>query len=1015
MTPEQRARVEQILDALLEVLPKDRNAELDRLCSHDSETRTEVARLLSAMADNSALHEPSIAEMFKQAVNLANAAAEDMPAGTIIGSYRILENLGEGGFGSVYRAAERGDIKRVVALKVIKPGVDTKEVLARFESERQALAYMNHAGIAKLFSAGKTERGRPYFVMEYVPGIRITEFADRNRLIVTDRLRMFQQVCYAINHAHQKGIIHRDIKASNVLAFYVDGRIMAKIIDFGIAKALTGDRLTDRSFQETGSGIAIGTYESMSPEQANGDPDIDTRTDIYSLGVLLYELLVSVKPLNEKILIDANDEVIRQNICEIDAPNPSSQLLSLGASAMTIAGARQISLPDLIMMLKSELEWIPLKAMRKERERRYASVLALAEDVNNYLENRPLKAGPESLAYYMRKLCRRNRSIFLTTATFIVTLAVILSTYIYNIKAERARTVEQSTAREMEAARANQNAAIAKINAIEKSRLADKLKLQAGDSDYQLGNLLAGNHDADALAYLARALRENNANRNAVLLSIMILYRYRVPLQELRHGDFVNSAMFSPDGTRIVTASSDNTARVWDAITGKPIGLPMRHEDAVFSASFSPDGTRVVTASEDNTACVWDAAKGKLLGNAMRHEKAYVHAVFTATFSADGTRVVTAGADNTARVWNAASGKPLGEPMRHDGAVMCAMFSPDGSRVVTASLDNTARVWNATTGKLLGEPMQHNDAVFSASFSPDGMRVVTASADDTARVWNAASCKPLGEPMRHRGSVRAAAFSPDGLRVVTASFDGTACVWDAATGKALGEPMRHEDFVHSAQFSPDGIRIVTASDDNTARIWDAATGTQMGESLQHGGFVHSATFSPDGLRVVTASTDSTAQEWDVADQHPLSEPMRHGAAINSAVFSPDGKRIVTASDDKTACVWDAATGEPIGKPMQHRGSVHFATFSPDSARVVTVSDDNTAEVWDVGTGKPLGAPIRHTAPIHSAVFSPSGIRILTASDDGTARMWDAVTGRQFGESMRHDAPIFSASYSSNGK
>jgi WD40 repeat protein len=242
----------------------------------------------------------------------------------------------------------------------------------------------------------------------------------------------------------------------------------------------------------------------------------------------------------------------------------------------------------------------------------------------------------------------------------------------------------------------------------------------------------------------------------------------------------------------------------------------MHHEKAINDASFSPDGNRIVTASNDNTARVWDATTGKALGEPMRHEGL----VWRASFSPDSSRIVTASADKAARLWNATTGNALGEPMHHKEAINSASFSPDGSSIVTASADATARLWDATTGKPLGEPMRHELGVESASFSPDGSRIVTASQDATARVWDAATGKPLGEPMGHQKVVESASFSPDGGRIVTASFDNTARVWDAATGKAFGGPMRHLDFVRSARFSPDGGRIVTASHDRTARVWE---------------------------------------------------------------------------------------------------------------------------------------------------------------------------------------------------
>jgi WD40 repeat protein len=519
--------------------------------------------------------------------------------------------------------------------------------------------------------------------------------------------------------------------------------------------------------------------------------------------------------------------------------------------------------------------------------------------------------------------------------------------------------------------------------------------------------------NAQALAQLAQALRWNPENREASALTAAMLTQLSWPLiGPMWHEDTAISAEFSSDGQRVVTASTDNTMRVWDAASGKPIGEPMKHKDAVSSAGFSPDGQRVVTASEDNTVRVRDAVSGKPIGEPMKHE----NAVISAQFSPDGQRVVTASLDKTARLWDAASDKPIGEPMQHERAVNSAQFSPDGQRVVTVSRGNTMRVWEVASDKPVGEPMKHEGAVISAQFSPDGQRVVTASLDETARVWDAASGKPIGEPMQHKDAVYSAQFSPDGQRVVTASWDKTARLWDAASGKPIGEPMKHEGYVNSAQFSPDGQRVVTASLDKTARVWDAASGRPIGESMKQENMVNSVQFSPDGRVVVTASLDKTARLWDAASGKPIGEPMKHQDAVNSAQFSPDGRRVVTVSEDNTVRVWEVASRKTVGEPMKHERAVNSAQFSPyGGGRVVTASEDNTVLVWEVASGKPIGEPMKHEKAVRSAQFSPEGRRVVTASDDKTARLWDAASGKPIGEPMRHEKAVNSAQFSPDGQ
>ena len=327
--------------------------------------------------------------------------------GTRIGPYELLSVLGEGGFGIVYQAEQKRPIRRHVALKVIKPGMDSKQVIARFESERQALALLDHPNIARVYDGGTTEAGIPYFAMELVRGLPITEYCDKHKLSIEERLELFRQVCEAVQHAHQKGIIHRDIKPSNILVPVRGEKPVPMIIDFGVAKAIS-QPLTERTLF-TEQGQFIGTPEYMSPEQAGMTiEDVDTRSDIYSLGVVLYELLTGTLPFSRDELARAGFAEIQRIIRETDPPRPSTRLSSLGDEAKKIAERRRTEIAALTKRIHKELEWIPLKAMRKEPDRRYKTASELADDVRNYLNGDPLIAGPESTTYRAKKFVRKH-------------------------------------------------------------------------------------------------------------------------------------------------------------------------------------------------------------------------------------------------------------------------------------------------------------------------------------------------------------------------------------------------------------------------------------------------------------------------------------------------------------------------------------------------------------------------------------------------------------------------------
>jgi WD40 repeat protein len=486
------------------------------------------------------------------------------------------------------------------------------------------------------------------------------------------------------------------------------------------------------------------------------------------------------------------------------------------------------------------------------------------------------------------------------------------------------------------------------------------------------------------------------------------------------HSNGLFTAEFSPDGQRIVTASVDRTARIWDAATGKPLAVLAGHDGEVYTAVFSPDGRYVLTASEDGTARIWDAATAKPLAFVARENDA----VLGAAFSPDGRRVVTASSNQVARVWDVATAKSIAVLAGHESFVQTPDFAPDGRRIVTASGDKTARIWDAATGKSIAILAGHGDMVLSAAFSPDGRRIVTSSEDGTARIWDAVTAKPLAVLSGHRAPVRMAAFSPDGRRIVTASLDETAQIWSTESGMQLAVLSDLGDFVTDATYSPDGRRIAIASlsDAQTGRIVDAVTARQIIGLSGHEKAVRSIAFSRDGRRIVTASNDRTARIWDAASGEQLVVLAGHGEGVaaddeagnvRSAVFSPDGRRIVTASNDRTARIWNSDTGKQLAK-LAHEEPIRTAAFSPDGRRIVTASADQTARIWDADAARPLRVLSGHADMVWAASFSPDGRRVLTASFDKTARVWAAESAKQLAVLSGHEDAIWSAAWSPDG-
>jgi serine/threonine protein kinase/WD40 repeat protein len=1055
------------LHAVGKLPPEQWDVYVRQACAGNSELEQQVGRLLQVHREaGSFLDRPAIAHGVSGAFSLLpgeEPAAVPLPErpGTVIGPYKLLEQIGEGGFGLVFMAEQQQPVRRRVAVKILKPGMDTRQVIARFEAERQALALMDHPNIARVLDAGATACGRPHFVMELARGVPITDYCEQNELGTRERLQLFATVCDAVQHAHQKGIIHRDLKPSNVLVTLQDNVPAVKVIDFGIAKAI-GQQLTDKTLH-TGALQIIGTPLYMSPEQAElGGLDVDTRTDVYSLGVVLYELLTGTTPFDKERLRDAGYEEMRRIIREEDPPRPSTRLTTLSQKA-TVTTRRRSDPKQLSRLVRGELDWIVMKALEKDRARRYATASAFGADVQHFLHDEPVSACPPSAWYRFRKMAQRYKGTLVATA--LVSLALVAGTAVSLWQAVRATGAlndladeQKATQRELgRAQQAEEKATRELFDALVAQARANRLSRRIGQRFRTLEIVRRATAMARQLNLPEDRFLElrNEAIAAMALPDLRVAYEWLTPggflavfdskLERYARTDrqgtvFVRRVgdgaeicrltgysrgelwyFFSPEGDYLAIADPSLWhLDVWQLTGSAPTRV--LHKQTLGSwPQFSPNNREIAAQLLDGTICDFSlSTQDELWRLPAVPLGSYI------AFRPDGAQLALTGAGGT-QVHDVQSGKLI---WQNDQAGEAPKWLPDGKTLAVYS-DDAIFLWDADGGKPAGKMDGITGGGVTFAFNPTGTLLASRAWTETVRLVDPRNCRQILSVQTHGEFSQ---FSPDGRFLASTEAHNHLGIWEVAQGDEYrtltANPQRGNRQYAGLSMTSDGRLLAAGSPWGNVCLWDLHSGRELAFLEEAPGYSVVA-FEPRPLRANEAGTHEetlltrggkglfrrSIHFTPLTGEFEIGPPMKLPVPGNFSGFatSRDGQ-VLAATQGKGAVVWHRDLPGPLEELGNHL-DVRAVAVSPDGKWVLTgrYSHPGGIKVWSSQTGKcefVRDLPCNHTW----AVFSPDGKRLLTygVSSHGMAdaraiRRWEVGSWVEspFPENLVGRAPAFS--------